>query len=308
MSRSHAFTPCEELRICTLFGGGRVLFYNDRPDGEYRTERIVPRSKYMNRARAMPIGTRQTMKSAESDISDGTKTYLENLVGGLRQEITELRSLIQEKNERINTLEVNLEVSVTRINSLEENVVESVRRNILLASKISELEESVNVRLDDGEQYSRKDSLRIEGIEYTSGETNASLKAVVIKSLNNLGAKVSQTDIFRLHRSSKPRTLTNGLTIAQTIVKFTNWSARSKAYGTRFGSWEERKKRPVYVNVDRTKRRLGLLARARDALKDHSHAHAYANGECRLIVRNRAEKKDHPFNTNAELDGILSSL
>ena len=255
------------------------------------------------------VATRSTMKSDECDISDGTKTYLENLVAGLRQEITELRAIIQEKNDRINTLEENIDAQVQRINTLEENVVESVRRNILLASKINELEESVNVRLDDGEQYSRKDSLRIEGIDYTSTESNASLKEVVLKELNKLGAKVSKSDIFRLHRSSKPRTLTNGRTIAQTIVKFTNWPARAKTYGTRFvGSWEERRKRPVFVNIDLTKRRLGLLARARDALKDHPYAHAFANSECRLIVRNRTEKKDHPFNTNAELDGILSSI
>ena len=231
----------------------------------------------------------------DQEISDATKAYLEHLVSGLRQEITDLRSLIEEKNERIT--------------SLEENVTESVRRNIVLAAKLSELEESVSVKLDDSEQYSRKDSLRIEGIQFSSDETNASLKSAVIKTLGDLGAKVSNSDIFRLHRSSKPRKRDDGRIVAQTIVKFTNWSARSAVYGTRFvGSLEERKKRPIFVNLDLTKRRLGLLARARKALKEHRFAHAYANAECRLIIRNRDTKKDLFFNTDAELDELLAVI
>ena len=132
----------------------------------------------------------------------------------------------------------------------------------------------------------------------------------VVDTLNNLGADIGPSDIFRLHRSSKPRTTDDGRTVSQTIVKFTNWSARASAYSTRFdgGTMKERMARPGFVNLDLTKRRLGLLARAKKALKDHPNAHSYANSECRLVVRNRRNKVDYFYNTNVELDEILGFI
>ena len=124
--------------------------------------------------------------------------------------------------------------------------------------------------------------------------------------LKNLGATIDKTDI---RRSSKQRTTDDCSVIAQTIVKLTNWTARSNAYATRFkGTLEERKKRPIYVNLDLTKRRRGLLKRAKAALQNHPSAHAYPNSECRLVVRNRARKENYLFNTDAELDDILGML
>ena len=93
-----------------------------------------------------------------NEISDAVKTYLENLVSGLKTEIAGLRSLLEEKDERIATL--------------EDGVVDAVQRNVALAAKVDELAEDMSVRLDDYEQYSRKDSLRIEGICYEKGESS----------------------------------------------------------------------------------------------------------------------------------------
>ena len=252
----------------------------------------------------MVVTTRlNSMLSPETaDISEATKTYLENLVSGLKNEIAELRAAVEDKNQRIT--------------ELEETVVDAVKRNVILASRIDEMEAisndysaRIDVRIDDCEQYSRKDSLRIEGIPYQTGETNPELKDKVLTELQKLGASVNKTDIHRLHRSSGPRTSTDGSVTAQTIVKFTNWSARSSVYGTRFkGTLEDRKKRPIYANLDLTKRRLGLLKRAKSALQDHPYAHAYSNAECRLVVKNRRSKDEYGFNTNNELDDILGML
>ena len=107
--------------------------------------------------------------SDNSEISDGAKLYLEGVISGLRNEIADLRTAIEEKNERIL--------------SLEKDVVEAVQRNLVLAAKIDRLETDMVIALDDHEQYSRKDSLRIEGIEYVGGESNSSLKSKVINRL-----------------------------------------------------------------------------------------------------------------------------
>ena len=132
----------------------------------------------------------------------------------------------------------------------------------------------ISIQIDDLQQYSRKYSLHIEGIEMMENETNVMLSKKVEETLNSLGANVSSADFVRLHRSSQPRKMKNGRTVAQTIVKFRNWSARSSAYETRFvGTWEPRKKRPCFVRLDLTKRRLGLMKHARDLLADLPSIH-----------------------------------
>jgi hypothetical protein len=223
-----------------------------------------------------------------SEISEATKLYLENLISGLRSEIADLRIIVAEKNERIS--------------KLEATVIETVQRSVELAGRIDDLESNFNIRLDEQEQYTRKDCLHIEGITYVRGESNSDLKEKVIATIKSLGADIEHSDITRLHRSAKPKEEKDGRITAQTIVKFNNWSARSSTYSTRFaGSDDERKKRNVYVKLDLTRRRLNLLALVRNTLTGHKHAHAYANSECRIIIRNRLTKRDYVINSEKDL-------
>ena len=83
-----------------------------------------------------------------------------------------------------------------------------------------------------------------------------------------MGANVAPGDFFRLHRSGKP-VMRNNRRVAQTIVAFRNWDARTRAFDTRFvGSLEERKARPYYVRPDLTKRRRDLLYGATTRLEN----------------------------------------
>ena len=163
-------------------------------------------------------------------------------------------------------------------------------------------------KIDDLEQYGRKNSLRIEGIEISDNETNAILTQKVASTLHSMGAEVTPSDFFRLHRSGKPHTK-GGRRIAQTIVRFTSWAARSRALKTRyFGTSEERKARPFFARLDLTKRRLALRNSAQASLVNHPFAHAYADGECGLLITNRDTKEKHRFNTPQELDSALACI
>ena len=123
-----------------------------------------------------------------------------------------------------------------------------------------------------------------------------------------MGAKISAEDVFRLHRSGKVHTR-NGKKVAQVIMRFTNWSARARAFSTRYsGTWKERKARPHFVRPDLTKRRLSLLGSAQKSLTDHPFAHAYVDSECALIVTNRTTKAKYRFNNIEELNYALHRL
>ena len=170
------------------------------------------------------------------------------------------------------------------------------------------MREEFNKKIDNIEQRSRKVNLRIEGIEVTDGETNANLTDKITKALNTMGTKVSGEDIFRAHRSGRTITRDNKR-VAQTIVSFRSWSARTRAFDTRYaGTWEERKKRPYFVRHDLTKRRQQLLKSAQDHLEKHPHAHAYANRECNLFIMNRSSGEQLEFNDTQGLHDALSAI
>ena len=203
----------------------------------------------------------------------------------------EFRDTIANLTSMIDQLKQSIDLKNDHISDLEQRITKVVQQNVKLSSEVSvmqrHIEDVVEVRIDDLEQYSRKNCLRIEGIKHDRAETNESLTTKVVDELNRYGAKISKDDIFRLHRIGRERTRLNGKRIArQTIVRFRNWGARSRAFSTKFcGTDDERKLRPAFVLLDLTRRRLTLLKRARAALDKHNVAHAYADGECRLLIK-----------------------
>ena len=258
-----------------------------------------------------------------TEISEGVKQYLDSIIEVLKLELTNLRVSVESKNKQIADLKtttddlkeaiVNLRGTVAaknkQITDLNVKVTDSIRRNVQLASKVSDINESLSTRIDDLEQYGRKSSLRVEGIEVSPGETNAALTEKVEHALNALGAKVNSSDFVRLHRSGRPHKAKDGRQVAQCIVRFRNWNARSRAYDTHFdGSFEERKKKPYFVRLDLTKRRLDLLKKAQNLFEHHPTAHALADSECRLLVKNRETGAKNFFNTPAELNDIIAAM
>ena len=221
-------------------------------------------------------------------------------VANLTATIEQLKQSIDQKNEHIR--------------DLEQRVTKVVQSNVVLAGELSQIQnhicESVDVRIDDLEQYSRKPCLRVEGIPKVDGETNDILAGNVVAELNKYGAKISVNDIFRLHRIGRPRKKLNGERLPpQTIIRFQSWGARSRAYATKYtGTLNERKLRPAFVLLDLTKRRLNLLKKARVALTNHPVAHAYADAECRLMIKNRRTDTKTSFNTDLELNALLGDL
>ena len=144
------------------------------------------------------------------DISDETKKFLADLIqeqfAELKLQIQDLRSAVELKNYRIATLSdtiENLQATVgqrdKRIEKLENDVISAVKRNVVCKSDLAVLRDELEVKIYDNEQYSRKDSLRIEGIDHDANETHEVLGTKINNVLTSLGAKSSLTDF---HRSS----------------------------------------------------------------------------------------------------------
>ena len=235
----------------------------------------------------------------------------------LKEEIASLTQLLKQRDAKIEALEVKiirqdarieaLEMKANsqdeRIRSLENQLLQSTASNIALRSEMSVL----RVGIDDQEQRGRKMSLRIEGLEYKRNETDQELRADIVAKLNEFEANITDEDICRAHRTARPKKDRDSPTIvAQTIVRFRSWGARTRAYRAKFYSKANQKREQI--NCDLTKRRLDLLNRARSILGKHPVAHVYADAECRLLLKIRPTDEKIPFNNEAELQSAIAKI
>ena len=185
----------------------------------------------------------------------------------------------------------------------------------------------VTIQHDDLEQYGRRYAIRVEGLEFTDNkEENKALQAKLIEEFKELDIIIADSDIVRLHRSSKLKHLKVNKNSDETfpskqcLIKFSNWRAREK-----FGSFNKkmRNKTKLRVYNDLTTRRLGLLADARtkirdtfrgmnysdervNSLPDTENVFAYVDINSNLAIRSRGEIRR--FNTHAELNDILKDV
>ena len=234
---------------------------------------------------------------------------LQSTLEETRLQLAAVNDKLMERDNRI----IELEQTTT---NLQEKLISSVQRNASLRAFIEE-------RSDHHEQYSRKDSLRVNGIVIGDKEDNDSLKAAVIEELSQNGVIINDQDIFRLHRSGKPSPLnkfkeylnkTNEKKVeidandarqtAEVIVRFTNWSARSRVYKLHY-----EKDLALRVKCDLTRHRQEVLSLASDHIKTNNLAgYVYNNAECSLVLNDTSSRKRHYFETFREFSQLAKML
>ena len=144
-----------------------------------------------------------------------------------------------------------------QVKKLETTNAQLVEENELLHARIVTLER----KLDQGEQYSRRNCLRISGIEEKPFENT---DTIITKLASDIDSDVELSQIDRSHRlgdpskaRAKPRDI---------IVKFATYRSRQSFYKRRT-LLKQRDHQGVFVNEDLTKFRSGLLFNARSLTK-----------------------------------------
>lgn len=130
--------------------------------------------------------------------------------------------------------------------------------------------ERLRDNLDDLQQYSRRNSIRIDGIpeekkgDKESIETLETKVKQVFKDVMKVDLKV--TDFCRMHRVGKPPKAGKP---KQVILKFTNYGAKRRVMKARKTLREHAEAGGgpfrMYINDDLTKRRAWIARRAREA-------------------------------------------
>lgn len=109
------------------------------------------------------------------------------------------------------------------IQKLKTEVKELSEENTAIRKKIKSLKSSTDRRIDELEQYGRRNNLRIRGIEETTGEN---VNKIIMDTAKKIGARIDESCIDRAHRvgrpgNDKPRPI---------IVKFTSYAHRREMW------------------------------------------------------------------------------
>ena len=230
--------------------------------------------------------------SAETALGEEIKQYLEMLMERQTEKLLG----------RMAALERKLLEKDTIIDKLGGQLAVVKQVNV----KYKETIENLQVSVDDLQQYERRYAVRIENIPYVKGESEDDLEEKICEVLDIAGVDVRNDTISRFHRSSAPRQNDDGTVVAQAIVKFRHWAPRLQSHLGRNSAFEK----GYVIKHDLTKRRYGLLKKARDLIKGRfdvrDKVYAYADVNCNLTLRRGAAV--YRFNTEAELDQAMAQL
>ena len=143
-----------------------------------------------------------------------------NLNSDMKEQLPDMANDIVSKvitglNQRIVKLETENE-------RLDKDIKELKKENKTLKSNVAKLERAV----DAGEQYSRRNSLRMSGIEEETGENT---DRIVLDIARAIGSDIDINEIDRSHRVGKPKVGK----AREIIIKFSTYRARQKLYTNR---------------------------------------------------------------------------
>ena len=200
------------------------------------------------------------------------------------------------KEEIIETFERRFTIQQERLEKLESQV--QVQANLI---------EKLEVKCDDSQQYSRRSSVRVYGVEKESGDESETILEMKIKECyTEIQIPYEKNEIDRFHRIG-PIYKQDGKTYQAIIVKFRSWEARQKFYEGRHRRYIKGVKKipgvKFTVSLDLTRRRYLLLQEAREYCKNHDNVD-YVNVNCSLAIKFK-DNKIHYFNSNLELFKLL---
>ena len=137
--------------------------------------------------------------------------------------------------------------------------------------KIIELEkkvEALEVKLDDMEQYSRRNKPRVSGIPETDSEDLNKKVTELINDKLQATPPVTLGQIDRVHRVGKKKENTP----RAILVKFSTYNVRDKVFRSkkvlRTKALEAGERQQIYINEDLTQKRSKLLWQARKFKSD----------------------------------------
>ena len=171
--------------------------------------------------------------------------------------------------------------------------------------KIKQLEEkveSLTADIDQLEQYSRRNSLRITGIPETDEEDPVSKVMDLVNNTLQLNPPLELSEVDRVHRSGKPRSNLAPNQPAKPraiLVKMATYRSRKRIMDLRSSRLLQK---GVFFNEDLTKRRESLCYKAR-CLKREGKIQSAWSADGNILIRDK-HGNVRKINTQKELETL----
>ena len=212
------------------------------------------------------------------------------------------------------TLSTDDKIKLTEMTSqhaeINARIAQVEKENVLLHNRLraaSNFSDLLERRIDDGDQYTRRLNLLVDGVPTKRGESPDSIRTTLVEEFKRLGCAVADFEIDRAHRAENPFYDRDGVRQQAVIVRFISWSARDRVY-------QQRKESTLRFRPDMTERRRDILhaarrdASARDALSGKRIVDFVGmDKNCRLFMRAAAGRMLH-FSSEQEFDHCYRQL
>ena len=230
-------------------------------------------------------------KSLKTMIKGIFKDMKEDFLKSVFHRIELLESKIYEKDQENDKLKEHIQ-------KLNEKIEAQEAENISLKKETEQTNVKVNGKINDLEQYGRRNNVRIDGLINRPDETPAMTTNLVINALNDNieGLELNHSDIDTAHRIGKVKFGNK----RQIIVKFISRMTRDKLMSQKY----QLKNTGIFVNEDLTFINQHVLASLRKKLPDEVDQAWSQNG--RLWYKNKMGHKHQleykDFQTWIDLD------
>ena len=226
-------------------------------------------------------------------LSQADKAYINTALKPLVR-TDQINGLEQKLIKKITELEAKIADQQLQIDNQKDKLAEQDKRITNLES-ISEMRkatiETLKLKSDDNESYSRRESVRIHGIAVSENESNSDILKIVEKCTTSLGLTYNASEIARAHRIGKPTLSKDGKTNLQSIiVKYKHFDAKKRLFNARpRGKREQRSADKQFsVSVDLTQRKYKLLEEVRTkATQLPSVDFVFADVNCSLGMKSK---------------------
>ena len=210
-----------------------------------------------------------------------------DLLSQLKNEVMEeVKAAIQERNNKIVELESTVKMLQKHVTNLKEVCNSKIQDN---DSKIDQLE-----------QYGRRQCLRIEGVPFKKEEDSDVVLSKVKELIVESGIEVPDACLDRAHRIGKPYFDSKDKKYQSIIVKFSTFRHRTLLYKNR-----KKIKSGARVKLDLTRKNYNLLKSANElVLTSEEFLYAFADINCRLKLR-ASDNTERVFDSILELQNIL---
>ena len=227
----------------------------------------------------------------QDDVMD---IFAEKISEVIRGEMIPLHANIDKMKKELASASALTDLQAT-LGALRAEIKTKDAKILALEGKVSALESS----MDDLEQYTRRNSVRLYGLPETEGEETT---AATVNALNEnllLDPPLTTQEIDRLHRvgprGDKPRPV---------LIKFATYRSRHRVYANRKALYSENSNVRLYLNEDLTRRRAQLLAKARSLKKEGKILGAWS-ADGRLFIKNK-RGTIQPLHTMPDLNRAAS--